>query len=386
MIHLTEATASPLEVKDRKVLAGPFAFLDEWNQNGRYYPASIYEPALKQLLPKIESRSLLGECDHPQDYDEVRLSNVSHVITECSVRENSEGKKVVYGKVELLDTPAGKILQALVEAGVTIGISSRGIGDTKRVREGEEVTQLKLITYDLVADPSFSKSILSVLSEQSKSALSESLNRIEEKLPLNESVGGSAPRKMIQRIRESLIPIETIKGDKVKSIEREEIQALRNISESTTHLLKRKTDLLKESKKVISQYEGKLSGLKESLKSARASNRAIQENMHKLQDAFNQLVENTVQKDSYERLEEQVVQLRKELAIERRGLSYKRYAPLLEGATTEEEINRILDTTCNTGRKSRSLDEATIQSITNIPVESKATDRVRRLSSIISNI
>ena len=97
----------------------------------------------------IQENRALGECDHP-DSSVVELKNASHIIREAYM----EGD-VCYGTVELLDTPAGKILQSLVESGVTLGISSRGVGSTIN-ESGNQIVQddFQLICFDMVSEPS----------------------------------------------------------------------------------------------------------------------------------------------------------------------------------------------------------------------------------------
>lgn len=90
-----------------------------------------------------------GNCDHP-DSSVVELKNVSHIIREAYMQGS-----VCYGTVELLDTPSGKILQSLVESGVTLGISSRGVGSTKRDGDTDIVQDdFQLICWDMVSEPS----------------------------------------------------------------------------------------------------------------------------------------------------------------------------------------------------------------------------------------
>jgi len=332
-MRLVESSPTKLEKKSPTCLAGEFASFDTLNQNGRVYPQSIYEEALKPLYPKVEARSLLGECDHPIEYDEVRLSNVSHVITKI---ECKEGK--VYGEVELLDTPAGKVVQSLVEAGVPIGISSRALGDAIEENGHETVTDMQLITYDLVADPSFQTA---VLNEVTKSHLGESLKAIERKLPLNESKSSSPVRKMIKSIRESLLRDST---KKVSIDTRDmEIESLKSILESKT------TE--------VSTLKGKIRSLSESLKSSSTTSKDVRrelseskstlknlrDNMMKLQESYNSLVESTVSKTKYESLESELVELRKKYIVESRGLSYSQVRGVLENATTEKEITTVLD-------------------------------------------
>ena len=119
------------------------------NQNGRVYPLPILEREVRNYQKFIRENRALGECDHP-DSSVVELKNVSHII-----REAYMDGEVCYGVVELLDTPCGKILQSLVESGVTLGISSRGVGST--VSEGDlQVVQddFQLICWDFVSEPS----------------------------------------------------------------------------------------------------------------------------------------------------------------------------------------------------------------------------------------
>lgn len=119
------------------------------NQNGRIYPKPILERELRNYQKFIKENRALGECDHPNE-SVVELKKVSHIIREAWMDGD-----VVYGKVELLDTPCGKILQSLVESGVTLGISSRGVGSTKKEGDRQVVQDdFQLICWDFVAEPS----------------------------------------------------------------------------------------------------------------------------------------------------------------------------------------------------------------------------------------
>ena len=122
---------------------------DTLNQNGRIYPQVILEREVRNYQKFIAENRALGECDHP-DSSVVELKNVSHIIREAYM----EGD-VCYGIVELLNTPAGQILQSLVESGVTLGISSRGVGSTKRDGNYDIVQDdFQLICWDFVSEPS----------------------------------------------------------------------------------------------------------------------------------------------------------------------------------------------------------------------------------------
>ena len=130
-------------------LKGVLQKADTLNQNGRIYPRAILEREVRNYQKFIRENRALGECDHP-DTSVVELKNASHIVREAAIDGDT-----VYGSIELLDTPSGKILQSLVEAGVTLGISSRGVGST--VKQGDEqVVQedFQLICFDMVSEPS----------------------------------------------------------------------------------------------------------------------------------------------------------------------------------------------------------------------------------------
>ena len=120
------------------------------NGNGRYYPRKILEREVENYKkgPIAENRAL-GELDHP-DSSVVELKNVSHIVREAYMKGDD-----VYGKIEILDTPSGKIIQSLIESGVTLGISSRGVGSTKRQGDTQIVQDdFQLICFDMVSEPS----------------------------------------------------------------------------------------------------------------------------------------------------------------------------------------------------------------------------------------
>jgi len=122
------------------------------NQNGRIYPREILEREVENYMngPIKENRAL-GELDHPES-SVINLQNVSHNIK----RLWWEGDDVM-GDVEILATPAGNILKALFAAGVTVGISSRGMGSVKEnMSEGTVEVQddFELLCWDFVSTPS----------------------------------------------------------------------------------------------------------------------------------------------------------------------------------------------------------------------------------------
>jgi Prohead core protein serine protease len=131
------------------VMKGILQKADTLNQNGRIYPTAVLEREVRNYQKFIVENRALGELDHP-DSSVVNLKNVSHIVKEAYL-----DKGVVYGTVELLDTPSGKILQSLVESGVKLGISSRGVGSTKKQGDYHVVQDdFQLICWDYVSEPS----------------------------------------------------------------------------------------------------------------------------------------------------------------------------------------------------------------------------------------
>jgi hypothetical protein len=119
------------------------------NQNGRIYPMPILEREVQNYQKFIRENRALGECDHPAA-SVVELKNASHIVRSARMDGGT-----VYGTVELLNTPSGKILQSLVESGVTLGISSRGVGSTRRQGDHDVVQEdFQLICFDFVSEPS----------------------------------------------------------------------------------------------------------------------------------------------------------------------------------------------------------------------------------------
>jgi len=123
---------------------------DQKNQNNRRYPRGILEREMENYQKAISEGRATGELDHPEE-SVVELQNVSHVIREAWW----EGDEVM-GTVEILNTPNGKIAQELMEAGIKLGISSRGVGETQKDEEGCDVVDESfiLVAFDLVSEPS----------------------------------------------------------------------------------------------------------------------------------------------------------------------------------------------------------------------------------------
>jgi len=178
MTLLKEWTAlqySPALVKESRdmnggkiLLKGVIQRADTLNQNGRIYPKGILEREIINYQKFIRENRALGECDHP-DTSVVELKNASHLVKEARMEGDT-----VFGVVELLDTPSGKILQSLVESGVTLGISSRGVGSTRQQGSALIVQDdFQLICFDIVSEPSTPGAFIN----ESRTINSKDLNR-----------------------------------------------------------------------------------------------------------------------------------------------------------------------------------------------------------------
>jgi hypothetical protein len=145
---LTEGTGR----NRRLYIQGPFLQSECVNRNGRMYPFSIMEREVKRYNENyIQKGRALGELGHP-DGPTVNLDRVSHRIVSLTC----EGKNWV-GKAQILSTPMGKIAESLLNDGVTLGVSSRGIGSLVENNKGyKEVGEdfMLATAADIVADPS----------------------------------------------------------------------------------------------------------------------------------------------------------------------------------------------------------------------------------------
>jgi hypothetical protein len=121
------------------------------NHNGRIYEQKILEREIKKYIDgPVREKRALGELDHP-DSSVINLNNVSHNIVEVTMKGND-----VHGVVEILTTPAGNILKELFRCGVTVGISSRGMGSVEENADGVLMVQedFDLLCFDFVSTPS----------------------------------------------------------------------------------------------------------------------------------------------------------------------------------------------------------------------------------------
>lgn len=171
-IGIFKPTGKSVADSDNLVVSGKLSTADALNHNKRKYPFSILKPKVQAYIDEyVAQNRALGELDHPES-NVVNLRNVSHRINEIWW----EGKDV-FGKVEILDTPSGRILKALFDKNIPVGISSRGLGSVKPMGYDSEVMEVQddfeLICWDFVSTPSNYGSFMNKVNPN----LNESINR-----------------------------------------------------------------------------------------------------------------------------------------------------------------------------------------------------------------
>jgi len=137
--------------KKNYFIEGIFMQGDIKNRNGRIYPSATLEGEMKRYQKDfIETKRALGELGHP-DGPQINGDRVSHLITDMR-RDGND----FYGKAKILSTPMGEIVKSLLDEGVKIGVSTRGLGSVKAGRNGvmEVQKDFHLSTVDIVTDPS----------------------------------------------------------------------------------------------------------------------------------------------------------------------------------------------------------------------------------------
>jgi hypothetical protein len=115
------------------IVEGILATAEVKNGNGRYYSKELWDREIDKYKKLVEENRAMGELDHPES-SVINLKNVSHNIKDMWW----DGDNVM-GKIEILPTPSGNILKSLIDSGITVGVSSRGMGSLKPMGEVQEV-------------------------------------------------------------------------------------------------------------------------------------------------------------------------------------------------------------------------------------------------------
>ena len=177
---LTEDEKRMVREENAMFLTGVMQRCNHLNGNGRVYSRPILEREVENYGKLVRERRALGELDHPESAV-INLANAAHLVTEVWWDGDA-----VMGKVQILNTPAGKILRSLVESGVKLGISSRGMGSVHE-SNGKTIVEedFQLICFDFVSEPSTTGAFMMQENKQSSIVTkSDRINRI-----LNDIVG-----------------------------------------------------------------------------------------------------------------------------------------------------------------------------------------------------
>ena len=161
-------TEGKLSNRGNPMVEGILATAEVKNGNGRYYPKELWEREIDKYMESVKQNRALGELDHPES-SVINLKNVSHNITEMWW----DGDKVL-GKIEILPTPSGNILKALIENNITVGVSSRGMGsleDRGGVLEVQD--DFELLCWDFVSTPSNPGSYMEIVTEGKKAQINK---------------------------------------------------------------------------------------------------------------------------------------------------------------------------------------------------------------------
>ena len=145
--YITEAHDDKKEKK--YLIKGPFAAAERKNRNSRVYPCEILKREVERYNEEfIKPKRAISRLDHPIT-SQVLLKDACHLITKL---EYNESDNVVYGEARILDTPDGKIAKILIDEGIKLAVSTRGLGS---LHEGGVVgDDFRLLAVDLVSNPS----------------------------------------------------------------------------------------------------------------------------------------------------------------------------------------------------------------------------------------
>jgi len=181
LIEVTPFTVSPQSLNESRdrvsgnpLVEGILATCEVKNGNGRYYPKELWDREIDKYNVLVRENRALGELDHP-DSQIINLKNVSHNIKKIWWK----GDKVM-GAIEILPTPSGNILKSLIISGISVGVSSRGMGSLKQVGEVLEVQDdFELLCWDFVSTPSNPGSYMTLVNEGKTKSTLNPYNKVD---------------------------------------------------------------------------------------------------------------------------------------------------------------------------------------------------------------
>ncbi len=165
---VSSLTESKISKRGNPIVGGVMATAEVKNGNGRYYSKGLWDREVDKYQTLINETRAIGELDHP-DSQVINLKNASHNVTKLYW----DGDNLM-GFIEILPTPSGNILKALIESGITVGVSSRGMGSLEQRGDLLEVQDdFELLCWDFVSTPSNPGSFMHTIKEGKETPLND---------------------------------------------------------------------------------------------------------------------------------------------------------------------------------------------------------------------
>jgi hypothetical protein len=276
------------------VARGEFARCDVPTQNGRTYPRGVYSREIKKLQESVAARRAFGELDHPED-GKTKLSRVSHVITKLEIDKNG----VVMGEAEILNTPNGQTLKAILEAGAEVGVSSRGFGSTRALPDGSQMVgeDFALRSFDFVADPAMKTAYPQIFAEDIDVEFTES-NLLDEFPQLAEGLKAQAFAAAKRDAESALDKIvsereSSVRSEMRESFEKNLAQAIAGLRDTVSESIREEFEadpkvggargLLTKIATLVSDFEAGPEGMavKDALRAKELENAGLRESLEK---------------------------------------------------------------------------------------------------------
>ena len=248
-ITISEEESTPSPFKILGVAKGCFAPINEFSRNRRLYSPELWPTVLQneELKSRLNSRAVfgcLGHADKLVDDRDIQEGKVSHIVTLLEVRNDAKtGKPFLYGELEILDTPAGRILEAMYKGGANLYVSSRAAGKLVPV-PGQNYSLVKpdqyhVHTFDIVCRPGFLQAhpMFEAVSESSEEVSEEVKNHLSDgqKEDLLTPVYGAKNSKRLRKGKKLV-------DDKEAASEADEIEELKDQIGKLTKIIEKVVD------------------------------------------------------------------------------------------------------------------------------------------------
>lgn len=287
-------------------LEGQIGVYDEENFNKRSYPKALWENVIRNasVQEKLANRSLWGEADHPATL-ESSMTRVSHCMRRIWL---DEATNRVMGRLDVLDTPAGRIVNTLARYG-TVGISSRGSGELK-MTEGKSIVDpdtYEYITHDIVVDPacagSYPKLVMEAIARQDLDSAD-----VKEDFGFYERIYGKLGVNLteLKNASQATLLTETAKADRVTFLENKVRELTDVIASQTTTVKESENTKLLTLLSVVEEtrdcLQDRIESLVEQLQVVNTEKSKLEETIQKMvSDHENLIQKNEKQKKQFER-------------------------------------------------------------------------------------